>query len=177
MVCAPVSARVLPFRAARSRGRQGNAGLKASSVQTRTSFCTDFPPVTACWTRGQLRAALTASRSHSLHRPAETVVSDGALPAGGGVQSAPRSVRMELQWRTQSQNYQGIQGRPLHPSLLQPPSRGVGRGGGYGSWGGAGVLGDPCPKVRSVNYVGTCLQSLWTVSTLGTGVRASGFEI
>ncbi|XP_034510007.1 chemokine-like protein TAFA-3 isoform X1 [Ailuropoda melanoleuca] len=47
MVCAPVSARVLPFRAAQSRGRQGNAGLKASSVQTRTSSCTDFPPVTA----------------------------------------------------------------------------------------------------------------------------------
>ncbi|XP_063111749.1 chemokine-like protein TAFA-3 isoform X1 [Cavia porcellus] len=39
---------------------------------------------------------------HSLHCPAEVVVSHGALPARGRVQSAPRPVRMELQQWTQS---------------------------------------------------------------------------
>ncbi|KAF6074461.1 hypothetical protein HJG60_004824 [Phyllostomus discolor] len=37
----------------------------------------------------------------------EVVVPDGALPARGGVQSAPGPVGVELQQRTQSQNHQG----------------------------------------------------------------------
>lgn len=126
---------------------------------------------------GELALPLLAPCSHSLHRLAEVVVSDGALPAGGRVQSAPGSVRMELQRRTQSQNHQGIPGRPLYPSLLFPLPTECGGTGLRRGW--EGVV-----SRRSVSSGEICElcghmpgQSLWTVSTLGTGVRALGFEV
>lgn len=130
----------------------------------------------------ELSAALTTSCSHSLHRPAEVVVSDGALPARGGVQSAPRPVGLELQQWTQSQNHQGIQGWTLRPPFLFPLHLGRERGSRTpgGCW---------CFKVRSANLTcgtqGTPVVQVGSppdcpprpVLTLGAGVCASGFEI
>lgn len=51
----------------------------------------------------------------SLHRAAEVVVPDGALPRRGGVQGPARPLRLELQQRQQSEDDQGmsmLQGQP-----------------------------------------------------------------
>lgn len=110
-----------------SRGKIGKCRAQSQGyVQTCTSFCTD-PPLTVHCAPRELSTALIAFCSHSLHRPAEVVVPDGALPAGGGVQSAPRPVRMELQQWTQSQNHQGTQWWTLHPPTV-PPSPGMEKG-------------------------------------------------
>lgn len=107
------------------------------------------PALQAVLTESWLSAALAASCSHSLHRPAEVVVSDGALPAWGGVQSAPRPVGMELQQWTQGQDHQGTQGQILPLPLSLPLHLGWKRG--------CRIPGDV--KVRSANHVGTSSNS------------------
>ena len=115
-------------------------------------FRTDPSPatLTAHCTLRELSAALFALCSHSLHRPAEVVVPDGALPARGGVQSAPGPVGVELQQWTQSQNHQGTQGWPLHPP---PAPLHLGWKRACRSPGQC-----RCPKVRP----GTAWVHLWT---------------
>lgn len=156
---------------------------KAGVCGSVRSFLHRPHPLHCAWylVLAELSAALTASCSHSLHRPAEVVVSDGALPAWGGVQSAPRPVGLELQQWTQSQNHQGIQGWTLRPPLLFPLHLGWERGSRTpgGCW---------CFKVRSANLTcgtqGTPVVHVGSppdcpprsVLTLGAGVCASDLK-
>lgn len=60
------------------------------------------------WPRPVPLTPADARLSRSLHRAAEVVVPDGALPGRGGVQGPARPLGMELQQRQQSEDDQGM---------------------------------------------------------------------
>lgn len=75
----------------------------------------------------------------SLHRAAEVVVPDGALPRRGGVQGPARPLRLELQQRQQSEDNQGTSVPRGSPVAISQNTWGSipGAGGGTGprvSW-------------------------------------------